>query len=115
MSPLVLLIPLGIGVVALVAGAGSKLSQPQYQPPPPGPQDGTRGLQYLQRIEEARAAWVAAKMIPGGAASAASMLSDALDVISGMAQNDTARGNVTAAQMKAVSDRIAAVQSEAGI
>lgn len=120
MNPLLLAIPVGVGILYLVwpKGATGAPVVP-WGRPPAGPTavtaGGSRAISYLQRLGAALLAYRAVKFIGGtAAASALSELRGTLDVVKGMAEEDLLKGRIVQQDMTAINARMAEIRKEIG-
>lgn len=132
MSPLLILIPLG-GALAYYLWSASKATgpspAPRHQPaprpsgaPPAVRSGGARATSYINQLNTALGIYRTAKLgaaalnLPGVSSAAVSgalkELSGTVDVVSGMAQNDLAAGNITADDKANIDATIAAIRAE---
>lgn len=128
MSPLLLLIPLGGGLIYLLTRPSARADQPYHAPAAavtmgPVAPGGARATQYVTRVNQAVATYRMAKNAAAlvglgkeatAVQAALKEVSGTIDVVRGMAMNDLAAGTITQQDMDRINLAIDSAQTEIG-
>lgn len=117
-NPVLVVLPVGVGIAAWFLLKPSSSTNPAYTPPPGTPtaqSGGTRYQNYMQQLQAASLAYTAGSLFDKSDTSAAAQtLKGTLDVVAGMAVNDQKAGNITAQDLANINNQINVLKTQIG-
>jgi hypothetical protein len=118
MNPMLILIPVGLGVAGYLILSAKNTVSSIYQPPPGSPALGSGGARYqsyMDQLNAANIAYAAASIFDSSATSgAAQQLKGTLDVVGNMAQLDLQAKTITQQDLTNIQTKIAALKKQIG-